>query len=128
MVQFPLRAQQQMETRFAEVHSVKPMSLLSFLGEHKVEVFAVVWVLLTQKAAHRKPLSCRDQFFSIAIWMMWSPTPSLPRCPGHLGGCLFKPGWGSLPQTHRCAGWDAGDKEQAGTNHTLTLSSVFAVV
>ena len=69
MVQFPLRSQRQMETRFAKVHSVKPMTLLSFLREHKGEVFAVVWVLLTQKAAHRKPLSCRDQFFSIAIWM-----------------------------------------------------------
>ena len=69
MVQFPLRSQCQTETRFAEVHSVKPMSLLSFHREHKGEVFAVVWVLLTQKAAHRKPLSCRDQFFSIAIWM-----------------------------------------------------------
>jgi hypothetical protein len=41
---------------------------------------------------------------------------------------FLKPGWGSLPQTHRCAGWDAGDKEQAGTNHTLTLSSVFTIV
>ena len=69
MVQFPLRSPCQTETRFAEVHSVKPMSLLSFLGEHKGEVFAVVWVLLTQKAAHRKPISCRNQFFSIAIWM-----------------------------------------------------------
>ena len=74
MVQFPLRSQCQTETRFAEVHSVKPMSLLSFLGEHKGEVFAVVWVLLTQKATPRKLLSCREQFFSIAI-LMTEPHP-----------------------------------------------------
>lgn len=49
MVQFPLRSQCHTETRFAKVHSVKPMSLLSFHREHKGEVFAVVWVLLTKR-------------------------------------------------------------------------------